>query len=99
MILAAILAACQDLFRHNPDQIRIFKRISPQDLPRNPGKCTIVRISRPEGTEIMSGQNYFANKTGTLPGPNHVGRAAQELVTVCLLQSLIKLADDGSTQP
>ncbi len=40
--------------------------VFPQDLPRNPGKCTIVRISRPEGTEIMSGQNFSPNKTGTL---------------------------------
>ncbi len=66
MILAAILAACQDLFGQNPDRIRIFKRVFPQDLPRNPGKCTIVRISRPEGAEIMSGQNFPSNKTGTL---------------------------------
>ncbi len=66
MILAAIMAACQDFFGQNPDRIRIFKRVFPQALPRNPGKCTIVRISRPEGAEIMSGQNFTPNKTGTL---------------------------------
>ncbi len=38
MILAALLAACQDFFGQNPDRIRIFKRVFPQDLPRNPGK-------------------------------------------------------------
>ncbi len=38
-----------------------------------PGKCTIVRISRPEGTEIMSGQNFLPNKTGTLAW-THAGR-------------------------
>ncbi len=58
MILAASLAACQDLFGQNPDRIRIFKRVFAQDLPRNPGKCTTVTISRPEGAEIMSGQNF-----------------------------------------
>ncbi len=66
MILAAILAACQGFLGQNPDRIRIFKRGFIQDLPRNPGKCTIVRISRPEGTEIMNGQNFSPNKTGTL---------------------------------
>ncbi len=67
MILAAILAACQDCFGQNPDRIRIFKRVFPQDLPRNPGKCTAVRISRPEGTEIMSGQHFSPCTTGTPP--------------------------------
>ncbi len=68
MILAAILAACQDFSGQNPDRIRIFKRVLPQVLPRNPGKCTIVRISSPEDPEITSGQNFSPNKTGTL-GP------------------------------
>ncbi len=66
MILAAILAACQDFFGQNPDRIRIFQRVFAQDLPRNPGKCTIIRISGLEGAEIMSGQNCSPNKTGTL---------------------------------
>ncbi len=66
MILAALLAACQDVLGQNPDRIRIFKRVFAQDWPRNPGKCTTVRISRPEGAEIMSGQTFPSNKTGTL---------------------------------
>ncbi len=39
---------------------------SPRICPEILEKCTIVRISRPEGTEIMSGQNFSPNKTGTL---------------------------------
>ncbi len=66
MILSAILAACQDFDGQNPDRIRIFKRVSHSICPEILGKCTVVRISRPEGTEIMSGQNFSLNKTGTL---------------------------------
>ncbi len=38
MVLAALLAACQDSFGQNLDRIRISKRVFPQDLPRNHGK-------------------------------------------------------------
>ncbi len=67
MILAALWAACQDYFGQNPDRIEIFRRVSPRICPEILEKCTTVRISRPEGTEIMSGQNFSPNKTGTLP--------------------------------
>ncbi len=77
MILAALLAACQDFFGQNPDRIRISKRVFLQDLPRNPEKCTDVRISRPDGTEIMSGQNFSPNKTGTLLPPLHASTYLQ----------------------
>ncbi len=60
MISAAILAACQYLFGQNSDRIRIFKRVFPKDLPRNPEKCTIVRISRPERHRNYERSEFFA---------------------------------------
>ncbi len=52
MILAAILAACQIYLGQNPDRIRIFKRVFPQDLPRNPENVRLSEFPDPKAPKL-----------------------------------------------